>query len=971
MLNLRSIGKDYVTSSETVHALKGVSISFRKTEFVSVLGPSGCGKTTLLNIIGGLDHYTDGDLMIGSRSTKEYTDKDWDVYRNHRIGFIFQSYNLIPHQTVLANVELALTIAGIDKEERVRRAKIALDRVGLSGQYNKKPNQLSGGQCQRVAIARALVNDPEILLADEPTGALDTVTSVQIMELIKEISNERLVIMVTHNPELAERYSTRIVRLLDGEIIEDTNPMTEEEIEAELKAEEAERQASEEEAKALAEATKTAKDKIKSIGKKIKNKRQQKAKMSFFTAFMLSAKNLWSKRGRTALVGFAGSIGIFGIATVLAFSAGIKGYVASMQDDMLSGNPIMITQTAYDFDIVTDMMNDVLPVDEIREEHKVYIDSLIEYIAKMDKYSNSFFIKNTISQQYTDYVKAMPKEYYSAMTFNYGIDPTYSIFTNFVHSTPGGNTATSRISIAALTEMYTSVLKETEYGDYSSYITQLVPSFSQAPNDPDYILSQYDVYGEVADEVDEVMLVLSKNQEISDVLLARLGIFTEAEFYNLVYKTATMSEPKEGEEVKPETEIMKELYDPALDIEFFDYSELLSGKYTFTWYPNDTLFTKNNGMTSQLNPFSYHHDAKDIEDEGIDLKITGILIANENYQFGCLTPGIYYTEALTNHILEANANSEIVNYVKEKGGIPSFVSNGIPMGVYYKYTYRHFFPKTLGDGSTELFAETYGLLGGSFSIEDAMDSMADMMGGGSGSSGEGGSSGGSGSGNTGTSADIINTLTNMKTISLRMIGGDTVASSIKIYPLSFDSKNLVTQYLDKWNSDDVLNIGGVDYTHEERGNVKYNDTLELIISMINTMIDIISYALIAFTSVSLIVSTVMIGIITYVSVVERIKEIGVIRSLGGRKKDVRHLFNAETFIIGSLSGLIGIIATYGLSALLSAGLAPLINYSNIAFLRASDALLMVLLSIGLTLISGLIPASSAAKKDPVVALRTE
>ena len=871
---------------------------------------------------------------------------------------------------MLANVELALTIAGIDKEERVRRAKIALDRVGLSGQYNKKPNQLSGGQCQRVAIARALVNDPEILLADEPTGALDTVTSVQIMELIKEISNERLVIMVTHNPELAERYSTRIVRLLDGEIIEDTNPMTEEEIEAELKAEEAERQASEEEAKALAEATKTAKDKIKSIGKKIKNKRQQKAKMSFFTAFMLSAKNLWSKRGRTALVGFAGSIGIFGIATVLAFSAGIKGYVASMQDDMLSGNPIMITQTAYDFDIVTDMMNDVLPVDEIREEHKVYIDSLIEYIAKMDKYSNSFFIKNTISQQYTDYVKAMPKEYYSAMTFNYGIDPTYSIFTNFVHSTPGGNTATSRISIAALTEMYTSVLKETEYGDYSSYITQLVPSFSQAPNDPDYILSQYDVYGEVADEVDEVMLVLSKNQEISDVLLARLGIFTEAEFYNLVYKTATMSEPKEGEEVKPETEIMKELYDPALDIEFFDYSELLSGKYTFTWYPNDTLFTKNNGMTSQLNPFSYHHDAKDIEDEGIDLKITGILIANENYQFGCLTPGIYYTEALTNHILEANANSEIVNYVKEKGGIPSFVSNGIPMGVYYKYTYRHFFPKTLGDGSTELFAETYGLLGGSFSIDDAMDSMADIMGGGSGSSGDGGSSGGSGSGNAGTSVDI-NALANMKTISLRMIGGDTVASSIKIYPLSFDSKDLVTQYLDKWNSDDVLSIGGVDYTHEERGNVKYNDTLELIISMINTMIDIISYALIAFTSVSLIVSTVMIGIITYVSVVERIKEIGVIRSLGGRKKDVRHLFNAETFIIGSLSGLLGIIATYGLSALLSAGLAPLINYSNIAFLRASDALLMVILSIGLTLISGLIPASSAAKKDPVVALRTE
>ena len=327
MLDLRSIKKDYVTASETVHALKGVSISFRKTEFVSILGPSGCGKTTLLNIIGGLDHYTEGDLMIGSRSTKEYKDSDWDVYRNHSIGFIFQSYNLIPHQTILGNVELALTISGIDKEERVRRAKTALDRVGLAGQYYKKPNQLSGGQCQRVAIARALVNDPEILLADEPTGALDTVTSVQIMELIKEISQERLVVMVTHNPELAEQYSTRIIRLLDGEIIEDTNPMSQEEIEIELKEDEERLAVEKAEQEKLNAATKTAKDKIKSIGVKMKNKRRQKAKMSLFTSFMLSAKNLWTKRGRTALVGFAGSIGIFGIAMVLAFSAGIKGYV--------------------------------------------------------------------------------------------------------------------------------------------------------------------------------------------------------------------------------------------------------------------------------------------------------------------------------------------------------------------------------------------------------------------------------------------------------------------------------------------------------------------------------------------------------------------------------------------------------------------------------------------------------------------
>ena len=396
MLNLKSIRKDYVTSSETVHALKGVSISFRKTEFVSILGPSGCGKTTLLNIIGGLDHYTDGDLVIGGRSTKEYGDRDWDVYRNHRVGFIFQSYNLIPHQTILGNVELALTIAGISKEERIERAKVALDRVGLKGQYHKKPNQLSGGQCQRVAIARALVNNPEILLADEPTGALDTVTSVQIMDLIKEISKERLVVMVTHNPELAEEYSTRIVRLLDGEVIEDTNPMSEEEVSEELRAEEEALRLDNATLEAMPEA-----EKKKEI--KARRKRREKAKMSFFTAFKLSAKNLLSKKGRTAMVGFAGSIGIIGIAMVLAFSAGIKGYVASMQDDMLSGNPIVISKTAYDFEALTGMME----AEEITEiidklEGHVYVSSLVEYIAKMENDLSSIVMENTITKDYVE-----------------------------------------------------------------------------------------------------------------------------------------------------------------------------------------------------------------------------------------------------------------------------------------------------------------------------------------------------------------------------------------------------------------------------------------------------------------------------------------------------------------------------------------------------------------------------------------
>ena len=953
MLNLKSIRKDYVTSSETVHALKGVSISFRKTEFVSILGPSGCGKTTMLNIIGGLDHYTDGDLIIGGRSTKEYGDRDWDVYRNHRVGFIFQSYNLIPHQTVLGNVELALTIAGISREERIERAKIALDRVGLAGQYYKKPNQLSGGQCQRVAIARALVNNPEILLADEPTGALDTVTSVQIMDLIKEISKERLVIMVTHNPELAEQYSSRIVRLLDGEIIEDTNPMTEEEIEAEIAADEEAKIANEAILNSLPEPEKKAEIKAR-------KKRREKAKMSLITAFKLSARNLWSKRGRTIMVGIAGSIGIIGIALVLAFSAGIKGYIASMQDDMLSGNPITIAETAYDLDVITEMMNKAMEDEEEKEKYKVYIDSLIEYIAEMNKFSNAFFIKNDLTEDYMNFVKEMPKDYYNAMTFGYGIDPTYSIYTNFTHIDAEGNEVVSRISIAALTSIYTSVLQETEYKDYASYITQLAPSFQQAPNNPEYIASQYDVYGEIADEYDEAMLVISKNQEISDVLLARLGIYTEAEFYNLIYKAAVeTADPDPAKNSESKKELMA-LYNPELDVDCFDYDELLSNDISFTWYPNDSIYSSS---PNPMSPFTYNYDAANITGgNGVEIHITGILIANENTNFGCLSSGIYYTEALTNHILTENRDSEIVTYVNEKGPITSMNYGGFPIGVNFSYSYRHITPIALDNGTTEVFGNATGFVGESISMTDIMSSF-----GGSDDSSSGGSSGSSGS----AGSPGMETIMQMKTVSARMLGGNDVANSVSIYPLSFDSKDLVTSYLDKWNSEGTIIVGDKHITYEERADVTYTDTLEMIIDMINTMIDVISYALIAFTSVSLVVSTVMIGIITYVSVVERIKEIGVIRSLGGRKKDVSHLFNAEAFIIGSLAGLFGIGVTYLISLVVNLILKPLIGYAHIAALPLDQALLLVLLSIGLTSMSGLLPAKSAAKKDPVVALRTE
>ena len=919
MLNLKEIKKDYATASETVHALKGVSIAFRKNEFVSILGPSGCGKTTLLNIIGGLDHYTDGDLVINGKSTKSFRDKDWDVYRNHRVGFIFQSYNLIPHQTVLGNVELALTIAGISKEERIARAKKALDRVGLSGQYYKRPNQLSGGQCQRVAIARALVNDPEILLADEPTGALDTVTSVQIMDLIKEISAERLVIMVTHNPELAEEYSSRIVRLLDGEVIEDTNPFSSEDEEKECIA------IAEESAKAEAEASEGEAEAEAPKKAKAKKATKEKAKMSFFTAFKLSARNLLSKKGRTAMVGFAGSIGIIGIALVLAFSAGIKGYIASMQDDMLSGNPITITETAYDLEALTGMMETSDKIEIIKNPNRVYIASLIAYLAEMDKAVNSIMVENEITKEYIDFVKAMPEEYYNAMLFGYGLDLNHGIYTDFKVS---ADSEPTRISISALTSIYTSILKETEFKDYASYITALAPSMSQLPSNHDYILSQYDLVGEnsrFAENKGEIMLVLDANDELSDLLLARFGYYTQDEFLEIINKATADDESG---------------YDENLYRDSFAYDELIGKE--MVWYPNDALFNKTSIMNMEM--YTYNPYAEGLAEDGsVALKVVGILTPKDGVNYGALSSGIFYTPELADHVLETNRDSEIFDYIRNISEDNSNTATAM-MSYYFNYSYKYYYDAD-GDGVKEE-KTSMSAVGPAMTMEDMMSSMT---------------------GGEGSAFDHAE----MKERLIRNLGGNDIASYVAIYPVSFDDKDLVTDYLKQWNSDGAVSYGDTTVERENRTDITFTDTLELVIKMINTMIDVVSYALIAFTSVSLVVSTVMIGIITYVSVVERIKEIGVIRSLGGRKKDVSHLFNAETFIIGLLAGLIGVGATYAISAIVNVILKPLINYSNIAALPLSDAIVLVIISVTLTLISGLIPSRSAAKKDPVVALRTE
>ncbi len=913
MLQLKNITKDYYLSSETVSALRGVSISFRKREFVSILGPSGCGKTTLLNIIGGLDHYTTGDLVIAGKSTKFFRDKDWDVYRNHRIGFIFQSYNLIPHQTILGNVELALTIAGYPKEERVRRAKEALDRVGLAGMYNKRPNQLSGGQCQRVAIARALVNDPEILLADEPTGALDTVTSVQIMNLIREISGERLVIMVTHNPELAEQYSSRIVRLLDGKVVEDSNPYSADEEAAESKGLLAERR--EAERQAVLEAAKS--------GKRAVNAGKEKAKMSLFTAFRLSAKNLLSKRGRTAMVGFAGSIGIIGIALVLAFSAGIKGYVASMQDDMLSGNPVTISETSLDFNAISDMMNNEEKIEIIKNPNRVYINSTVEYLAKMNKNVNSMIVKNDLTEDYVNYVKAMPKENYAAMLLDYGMDMTVSLYTGFATEKGGEEES---VSIHRLTSIYTSILAETDFKDYASYVSTLAPSFKQAPNNSEYLSSQYDVLaGTMATEKDEVMLVLNSEEELSDLLLARLGFYAQDEFLAIVDKAGNKE------------------YDESLYRDSFSYDELL-GK-TFVYYPNDALFTVSEG--GLMTTVTYHSQADTVtnKDGAVTLKVTGILRPKENVSYGSLSSGIYYTEALTDYILDYNKDCAFFTFLRDETKSAALAMSMYRVSYSYDYTF---------EGVTKT---AQAQVGPSLSSTDMLSSYT--------------SGGGmSGTGGKGGTASLFDTAA-LREKMIRLLGGNNVANDISIYPISFEAKDLVTEYLDKWNGEEDVSIGETTVAAADRAEVKYADTLSLVINLINTFIDVVSYALIAFTSVSLVVSTIMIGIITYVSVVERIKEIGVIRSLGGRKRDVSHLFNAEALMIGTLAGVFGIAMTYLISAIVNTILYPLIHVRNIAALPVPQAIALILLSILLTSVSGLIPARSAAKKDPVVALRTE
>ena len=943
MLQLINIKKDYKTASQTVHALKGINLRFRKNEFVSILGASGCGKTTLLNIIGGLDHYTSGDLIINGKSTKKYKDKDWDIYRNHRIGFVFQSYNLIPHQTVLGNVEIALTIAGVSKAERKRRAEEALKKVGLEKEMHKRPNQLSGGQMQRVAIARALVNNPEILLADEPTGALDTETSVQIMDLIREIAGERLVIMVTHNPELAEEYSSRIVRLQDGLVISDSNPY-----DGEQEGEEAETKAhvsaTEDYVRSIEngmlESVQQGKavtgegisNSLKNAKKEKKKAKKERSSMSFKTSLGLSARNLAMKKGRTAITSIAGSIGIISVCLVLALSNGFNNYILKTQEDMLSSSPLEITETTVDIGAIMSGMNSAGDMPDLSQiGDKVYVNSFLTNIAQ------GMTVSNDLSDEYLSYVAGMDEDWYTAISYSTGMTLDNSLFTEVEVENESGTTETVVMSLSELKAYYTLKLtqQEEKYASLAYLVDYLGAIYGKMPgtsdvtsrNFGDYVLSQYELVGEQGHfptQSNEAVLVIGGNNDMTDLTLAQLGFIGEKDFLSLF--------PKAGEK----TEDVKEMMIP--------FDKILGKQFVLNY--NDAIYTEADSSSEYYYEYAGRRATLDAdESKGKAVTITGILRLKEGMNYGCLNSGLYLTEQICDELLAVNMTSKIAATLK---------TQSLKVQEFNLHTQKL---TSLQPTSPEYMQSVQSFItflqeNGQYFKRAAKTVEANYM------------SGASMSGEGSASNPMLSFLKDCWFLygntALREVGGLDTVNGIFIYTDSFGAKERVLNHLDTWNE-----------THETEKQVKYTDTVGMMMTMVETMLDAITYVLVAFTAISLVVSSVMIGIITYVSVVERVKEIGVLRSLGARKKDIKNLFNAETFIIGLASGVFGVVVTYLLSGLINGILGSLTGISTLASLPIQSAIIMVTVSVTLTLISGLIPAKAAAKKDPVVALRSE
>lgn len=986
MLTLKSITKDYLAGDMSVHALRGVSISFRESEFVSVLGPSGCGKTTLLNIIGGLDKYTEGDLIINGRSTKEYGDKDWDTYRNHSIGFVFQTYNLIPHQSVLANVELALTISGVSRAERRERAVRVLEKVGLGDQLYKKPNQMSGGQMQRVAIARALINDPDILLADEPTGALDSETSVQIMELLKEIAQDKLVVMVTHNPDLAERYSTRIVRLLDGEVKGDTDPFDPETVP--VKAEE--------------------------TGKK-------RPSMSFFTALSLSLNNLMTKKARTILTAFAGSIGIIGIALILSLSNGIQTYIDRVQEDTLSSYPLTIEAEAADLGSMVEALSGAHGEAADGAQHE--LDAVYSNVVMYDLMDslNTMDVNTNNLKAFKEFIESGDsglEDYVSAIQYSY--DLGFDVYTRDAD----GKVVKSDV-ISLLNDMMGSVYG----GDFSSYFDTMGDFYSSfevwqemLPGEggsliDDTVLGQYDViYGSWPQSYDEVVLIVDKNNEVSDLVLYSLGLRTEEQMADGF--EASMS----GETLDAE-------------VESWSYEELCGLSFKLIARPEYYVCDEETGGYTDLTATSagmdYLYDSKD---RGISLKISGIVRQNEDAVAGMMTGAIGYTSALTDKVIELSNEADIVKAQLADPGTDAIL--GLPFATgeepeptldeikadvdkyiegldvsgraalytdlterapedYVELTVEQAMQGMTREYIEEMMLEGYAVEMG-VDPETIRDYIADM--------------------DDETLMDYVREMTaeavreqyaDAARAQLAAMSAEQLAMALSMSPLTDEqyeyvyAEKLPPKYSESTYEENLELLGYVDKdspssislyaasfadkdeiariiseynaaVEDEEDEISYTDYVAILMSSVSTIINAISYVLIAFVAISLVVSSIMIGIITYISVLERTKEIGILRSIGASKRDVSNVFNAETLIEGFAAGVIGIGITLLLIIPINAIVQNLTGIESLrAILPASGGVALVVISMILTFIAGLIPSGFAARRDPVEALRTE
>ena len=851
MLKLNNIKKNYETGNESVKALKGISIEFRENEFVSILGPSGCGKTTLLNIIGGLDHYTSGDLIIDGISTKKYKDRDWDTYRNHRIGFVFQNYNLISHQTVLSNVELALTLSGVDKQTRRKKAIEVLEKVGLKDQMYKKPNQMSGGQMQRVAIARALVNDPDILLADEPTGALDTKTSVQIMEILKEISKDRLIIMVTHNPELAKKYSTRIINLLDGEVTSDSKPYS---------------------------SKKEEKEKIKEEKKKAK-----KTSMSFLTAMNLSLNNLMTKKGRTILTAFAGSIGIIGIALILSISNGVQQYINNVEEETLTSYPLTVQEETVEIsDLITTLQPDADK--EVHEDGKIYSnDVMSEMMATM-----SAKVQSNNLEAFKSYIESDEtniKDYTSAISYSYNLNlQIYKDDTDeIVQVNP--NTVLDELGMS-MNEMQ------------SAFVSTDV--FSEMFDSEEMNKQMYDlVAGSWPTTYNEVVLVVDENNEISDFTLYALGLKDSDELSEM-YQNILDGTPFEVEQTS------------------YDIDDLVGMNFKFIL--NSDYYDKENGIW--VDKRSDEKYMKELLEDAEELTITGIIKPNEESIITSTAGGVLYLKDLKEYVIKQINESEIAKEQTENPDINVFTGQ--------EFSDEEFDVNSL---TPEQLAYLQSL--SPTEMAQVIENYEKQAG--------------------ATYEDVLN--------QIGIIDLDKPAS-INIYPKDFDSKEEIVNIINNYNEK------AQEKGHDENV-INYSDLVGVMMSGVSTIIDVISYVLMAFVSISLIVSSIMIGIITYISVLERTKEIGILRAIGASKKDISRVFNAETFIEGLIAGVMGILITLLLTIPINIIIKNLSGISNVAILPIGGAIILVIISILLTTIAGLIPSRMASKKDPVEALRVD